>query len=1081
MKKILLLITFISGFFVQSIFASHIMGGEIGWVCDGNGKYVFTLVIYRDCTGTSYTNTSVDLNVPSAWGLSGNKISLALFKASDISPDCSGASLNCGTAPSSGAGSGKGAVARFIFKSTPIDLSAVDAPPPSGYIMTHTAICCRNTNTNTNCNSNMVLRAVMYPYEPPGSIFPLPLSECYDNSPTFSEDPSAVIYKLPNTTDSFTFNNNAYDLDLDSLSYEFDYPWKSDLANAEANNCGFSGAFTVDNPLPNLAPNQPNPETGEVTFSRYSTTTTNDAYITCFRVTAWRCGQKIAQVYRDFQTQLIATPAGYTNLPTEIDKPFNNNTQFDTAVFAGDTILFQLCADDYSNLGQPSGQTIKILFNGVQFGEDYTSTTTGCPRPPCAILNSSKELNGTAPQAVTNKQDTIGYGYTGVNSACSWFYWPTSCANLVSQGCGLQPAIFNFVVTAIDDQCDIPEKIIKSVSIKILPPNNVPDPLIRCITAEDNGDVTLNWETPTEGNFGNLTEYRVLKAKNRLGPYTQLGVIANLFVETYTIASADLEADDSYFYVTAENLCLDDGNIISPAQLIRTTALPRNQDEEVDITWNPLRGDLLSSSDSTYHVFREYPEGVIIELGTTMTTSFIDPINACGKKLTYWVEIGNDLPCNSVSTKFIIDIEETMTGFVTTTFVCSGKETEFTANMSNGYPPYRTFLWSGELGFSGSGPSTKHTYTQGGKHEFTVVVTDNAGCKFTITDSVLVGRDPHVTLGFDKICPTFETPMHVTVTGTNPPWDYKWFGQPGLGAVDSTANYIFSGEGKHAVSIKVTDNIGCFTIVTDSVEVHQPPFVFASPDTAICFGESVKIGFNGVPGDSYSWSSSSTLSNGTLASPTATPDSLFTQYEITATDGVTGCENKDKVNVSAFPKPVAFFTFNYDGTSVNFIGTAAFGVDKWTWDYGDRSNTDSIQTTNHIFAQAGLFTITLIVESKCGLDTIYHQIEVFESGTGNGSSTKTTSVNNTEVISGISIYPNPFSEVINITLKSDEIVADEMRLLNGLGQVVYSIPINSLTKEYTLPIQPSITEGVYLLEILNKKQLISSQTLIKSN
>ena len=31
--------------------ASHLLGGEIIWRCKPNGKYQFTLVLYRDCGG----------------------------------------------------------------------------------------------------------------------------------------------------------------------------------------------------------------------------------------------------------------------------------------------------------------------------------------------------------------------------------------------------------------------------------------------------------------------------------------------------------------------------------------------------------------------------------------------------------------------------------------------------------------------------------------------------------------------------------------------------------------------------------------------------------------------------------------------------------------------------------------------------------------------------------------------------------------------------------------------------------------------------------------------------------------------
>ena len=39
--------------------ASHILGGEVSFECIGGGNYVFTLVVYRDCSGTFPFNNQI--------------------------------------------------------------------------------------------------------------------------------------------------------------------------------------------------------------------------------------------------------------------------------------------------------------------------------------------------------------------------------------------------------------------------------------------------------------------------------------------------------------------------------------------------------------------------------------------------------------------------------------------------------------------------------------------------------------------------------------------------------------------------------------------------------------------------------------------------------------------------------------------------------------------------------------------------------------------------------------------------------------------------------------------------------------
>ena len=55
MKKLLL--TLALGLFAFQANASHLLGGEIIWKCKPNGKYQFTLVVYRDCGGITISTT----------------------------------------------------------------------------------------------------------------------------------------------------------------------------------------------------------------------------------------------------------------------------------------------------------------------------------------------------------------------------------------------------------------------------------------------------------------------------------------------------------------------------------------------------------------------------------------------------------------------------------------------------------------------------------------------------------------------------------------------------------------------------------------------------------------------------------------------------------------------------------------------------------------------------------------------------------------------------------------------------------------------------------------------------------------
>ena len=100
--------------------ATHIMGGEITWKCiksgPDEGKYIFSLKVYRDCDGAALLASTQQLDV---WNHpTVTTLSLPFDTASDISPDCDVANsgngaLDCITNP-------VGAVEEFIYTSLPV-------------------------------------------------------------------------------------------------------------------------------------------------------------------------------------------------------------------------------------------------------------------------------------------------------------------------------------------------------------------------------------------------------------------------------------------------------------------------------------------------------------------------------------------------------------------------------------------------------------------------------------------------------------------------------------------------------------------------------------------------------------------------------------------------------------------------------------------------------------------------------------------------------------------------------------------------------------------------------------------------
>lgn len=632
MRCLLILIIYFSPFFISSpsgkpggaTFASHLMGGEITWECQGSGQYIFKLKFYRDCNGIN-TPSVVSLSVfnhPSV-----TSITLTLLSQTDISPTCNGAgpTISCTNAqsqpgwPTSGSPVA-GAVQESVFQSAPITLAGV--PPPQGWVFAYSD-CCRNgslTNLQNASSYGFTLKAVMYSYNGQNE------NLCFDSSPTFLESPSTVIC----LGSPFKYNHNAYDPDLDSLSFSWaepldDFTGVYTLGTNPAP-IPFTNGYSYNSPLPGITQNpanvpaQINPSTGEISF----TSLTQGYFVTNVKVEAWKCGTLVAEIYREIQVVLLPCAVNST--------PAVTYTNYQSTVPAGTLVNFTLNGNDPGMLADGvTPQTVTINASGTQFGTGFTNASSGCLNPPCATLSSSLPASAT-----TNVSTT--------------FNWQTSCNHIsYNSTCNSISNTYTFVFRVKDDFCPAPAENISTVSITVLAIPVVASPQPKCVSVLPNGDVTLSWLTPTDP-AGTFNGYFIFKSSTPGGPFTVVDSILTLNQATYTHIGANANVARVYYFIRTRSGCF--GMVYSPpVDTISTIHLnvinPSNG--TASLVWNPVSSPKIATSSGIYSIYQEYPTGVWTLAGTTTNLSFIDSIFICNATLNYRVETADSTGCISVS------------------------------------------------------------------------------------------------------------------------------------------------------------------------------------------------------------------------------------------------------------------------------------------------------------------------------------------------------------------------------------------------------------------------------------------------
>lgn len=672
--------------------ASHGVGGELTWRAvpslsnPGTCDYVFRVVLYRDCSGTTYTRgMTINIkcgNLPAPWNTSGY---IANFVgAVDMSNECrfTSSAKSCNGDPVAGNGQ-LGAVGKLIFETQPINITQT-APAAGFTFYTDNIPCCRNTNQNSSGCSNMYLRAIMYPFV---AGMALPANLAWDDSPQFSEPPIAAKVANASSVDTIFYNNNALDLNLDQLTYFIANPW-----NGLNTPCAYTGGYSVNNPMPNIVMRPNGKPIDSLTGEMVYVARTQGNYLITIGVKSYRCGQLVAEIFRDFQTMIIA-PAGLgpnydpANQAPQVSAPFSVNGQpsYSGAYYVGDTISFNLAAVDFV----PFGDSVNLSYNGAIFGAynqatQTMSTTSGCIFPPCAVVQGIGAINNQYAKPMIQRGDTVGIGFKRFATVGTKFIWYTDCNNLSGAnrtqriGC-FTSGQFSVTVTASDDQCPFNGKTIKTINFQLYPKPQIPAPPISCVDIST-GAFRMNLgsiiDTVTLMPLDTLKRQSIVRrAKSLKAVYLYRSVNFGAFtmIDSIVVPNGMNHPDSILAFLNTHSFFVDNnvscGN--NNRYFMRTTSgcdltlsAPGDTVGVMNLTvtnsptgvailnWSPFAlGNVFPNPNAAYYVIERRVKGSTVwdSVGVSTTNSYNDPVVVCDDTVYYRVKVAGRFGCNTYS------------------------------------------------------------------------------------------------------------------------------------------------------------------------------------------------------------------------------------------------------------------------------------------------------------------------------------------------------------------------------------------------------------------------------------------------
>ncbi|MFM9052619.1 MAG: T9SS type A sorting domain-containing protein [Bacteroidota bacterium] len=289
--------------------ASHLAGADLTYQSLGNGTYLVTYTLYRDCDGIT-VGTQAFLSIASAsCGLPTQSVTMTQVPGTgqEITPSCTTSTTTCNGGTSPG-------IQQYQYTA----LVSLPSPCPDWHLWVDD--CCRNNAINTVQNAageGLYIEAYL-----DNTIYE-------SSSPTFSNIP-IVFFCIGQTN---YFNHGAVDSDGDSLAYYFIPP-----RNAENDPVLFTAGHSTAQPLISNPPMTIDAVTGDVQIDP----TQPEIGIMSVLVEEYRNGELIGRVMRDIQVYTVACS---NTLPSI--SGVNGSTSFSASACAGAAPLcFNINSDD---------------------------------------------------------------------------------------------------------------------------------------------------------------------------------------------------------------------------------------------------------------------------------------------------------------------------------------------------------------------------------------------------------------------------------------------------------------------------------------------------------------------------------------------------------------------------------------------------------------------------------------------------------------------------------------------------------------------------------------------------------------
>lgn len=367
--------------------------------------------------------------------------------------------------------------------------------------------------------------------------------------------------------------------------------------------------------------------------------------------------------------------------------------------------------------------------------------------------------------------------------------------------------------------------------------------------------------------------------------------------------------------------------------------------------------------------------------GTSSTAK--NPIENYSEAQTYFVslKVKSDKSCLDSIKKAVLVLPKPEVDF-TATNVCLG-DTVFFKNNSIVSEGTVTYLWDFGDGKTSTFVNPNHKFEVDGVFSVTLNATTDKGVKSSISKDIVIYPRANVDFDFDDVCQNKSINLINNSSISDGSLSFYWNFGDNETSTSINPTHKYDENDDYTIELITTSNYFCKDTLIKTITIYPNPLASFETTTVPYQTVSEFTDLSAIESGSianWNWD----FGDGNYSN-VQNPEYLFTSpgnYLVSLSiSSDFGCASSFAKNVNITPLPNASFTAENVclGNAVSFINQTSIlsGELIYEWNFGDE-NTSNLKSPVHLYEDAGLYAVTLIVTSETdGKDTVQKDIEIY--------------------------------------------------------------------------------------------------------